>query len=89
MAGGELGKHFVDPLQMQVRQDQWGTNTNCLSTDGTNQTACMNNPILNTAWNDPYTGIRYTPGYIIDSPAGFPNLRRVRVTITWNENQPQ
>jgi len=26
MTGGELGKYFLDPLQMQVRQDTWATN---------------------------------------------------------------
>jgi len=34
--GAELGKFFIDPLQMQVRQDQWGTNglsTNTIPVD--------------------------------------------------------
>lgn len=26
MAGGELGKKFLDPLQSYVRQDTWSTN---------------------------------------------------------------
>lgn len=29
MAGSEVGKYFVDPLSMDVRQDEWGSN--CLT----------------------------------------------------------
>jgi len=74
MAGGELGKRFLEPLQMGVRQDQWGAN--CLSQNG-DPAACDHTP-----WTDPYTGRIYTPTYNIN-PLG--NLRRVIVTITWVE----
>jgi prepilin-type N-terminal cleavage/methylation domain-containing protein len=83
VAGGELGKHFLDPLQMDVRQDQWDPPNNCLSQDGMNRIGCNTNP-----WADPSSGITYTPQYDI-GPVNATQLRRVTVTISWNENRPQ
>ncbi len=46
MGGGELGKVFLDPLQMQVRQDTWDTANNALQlpAGGTAQRWCDNDP---------------------------------------------
>lgn len=68
MAGGELGKFFLDPLQMDVRGDTWGNN--CLSA----ATGC---PLAQTL-----SGIIYTPVYEFSNVAGT-SLRRVKVTISW------
>lgn len=76
MAGGELGKVFLDPLQMDVRQDQWGNN--CLSS---NSTGC---PSSQTIGN-----ITYNAVYNITNVTETSNrLRRVTVNITWNESLP-
>jgi len=81
MQGGELGKRYLDPLQMEVRKDQWIVDTSCLT--GSGGTNC------NTAtWTD-VSGITYTPSYIVssvgtvdtDHPLG--HLRRVRLTLDW------
>jgi prepilin-type N-terminal cleavage/methylation domain-containing protein len=69
MTGGQLGKVFLDPLQMDVRQDQWGNN--CLS----NSTGCPGPQGITG-------GKTFTPGYSI-TPVG--NLRRVRMTVNWTE----
>lgn len=69
MAGGELGKYFLDPLQEQVRQDQWGSN--CLSTGNCpSQTQTLNN-------------ILYTANFSATNASASPNLRKVKVDITW------
>lgn len=83
MQGGELGKRYLDPLAMQVRQDEWTDSTinSCLKGDG--GTNCN---IL--TWSDA-SGITYTPGYAIssvgtvdaDHPLG--HLRRVTLTLDW------
>jgi len=69
----ELGRLFLAPLQMDVRQDQWGSN--CLSAGS----GC---PGAQTIDN-----ILYTPAYDISNVSGT-TLRRVKVTLTWNEPAP-
>jgi len=81
MQGGELGKRYLDPLQMEVRKDQWTAGVSCLTGDGS--TNC------NTATWDDAAGITYTPAFVInpvgavdaDHPLG--HLRRVRLTLDW------
>lgn len=72
----QLGRLFLAPLQNQVRQDQWGSN--CLSS----------NPTIGCPAEETLGPITYTPVYdISDGPIN--NLRKVKVTITWNETPPQ
>ncbi len=71
ISGGEIGRQFLEPLQLDVRQDQWGSN--CLS-------AGLN--CNTTAWTDPSSGIVYTPTYTFSNTN---NLRKLRLDITWNE----
>ncbi len=67
----ELGRLFLAPLQMDVRQDQWSSN--CLGSG----TGC---PGAETIDN-----ITYTPtcNRTLNSP--ITNLNKVKLTITWNE----
>ncbi|MCM8795780.1 MAG: type II secretion system GspH family protein [Candidatus Omnitrophica bacterium] len=74
MAGGELGRLFLDPLQQDVRQDQWGNN--CLS-------ANVNCPGAQTIDNT-----TYTPNYTITKNSPLTNLNEVSVTVSWNEPAP-
>jgi prepilin-type N-terminal cleavage/methylation domain-containing protein len=94
VSAGELAKYFLDPLHMQVRQDQWGSN--CLSSNPTS--GC---PTAQSIGN-----MTYTPFYCMDcsdsdtvcinkcktNPSATTyhggtvegtTLRRVRVDITW------
>lgn len=71
MIGGELGRSFLDPLQMDVRQDQWGSN--CLSS----LTGCPGTETID--------GITYTPNYTITNDSPIPNVNKVEIDITWNE----
>jgi hypothetical protein len=84
VSAGELGKYFLDPLHMQVRQDQWGSSSNCLSSNPTCPSCC---PSAQTISN-----ITYTPAYNITNVVGTGTvgdcvandcLRRVKVDITW------
>ena len=77
MTVAELGKYFLEPLQMQVRQDEWSTVTaNCLS-----QANCPDETV------GPAEGLDrdYTAKYIINNDSPLDNLNKVRVDITWTE----
>lgn len=74
-SGVELGKVFLEPLQMQVRQDQWGTN--CLG--------AYNCPPANVTLDT----INYTGSYTVtDGVVAGSDLRRVIVTINWTDPTP-
>lgn len=75
-AGTELGKNFLVPLQLDVRQDQWGTN--CVSTDGTDTGGC------NTV-SQVIGGITYQPSYTKSLVGATTSLRRVTLNLTWAE----
>lgn len=73
MTGGELGRSFLEPLRMEVRQDSWGSN--CLS----NSAGCPSSETIDN--------IGYNSTYNINDVAGT-NLRRVTVSIAWTEPNP-
>lgn len=80
-ASSELGRNFLDPLHMDVRQDTWGTGGNILTPGVAPEVPITIN------------GIVYTPDYtvtdvpVIDPLTGIvvDNLRRVRLRVNWNE----
>ena len=74
MAVGEIAKLILDPLQRQVRQDQWTTAGHCLSTGG----GCAPTVI-------PLQGKNYNVVYTIDNEQPIANLNRINITISWNE----
>jgi Tfp pilus assembly protein PilW len=61
VVAAELGRFFLDPLQMDVRQDQWGSN--CLSSGA----GCPGNEIVD--------GITYTPVYNTSGLMGMRKVR--------------
>lgn len=86
-AGMELGKRFLDPLQMQVRQDTWGAAGNDLSAtapyrycddDGStpNQTNCPSQAQRTV------NNVIYTSRYDIGNPTVY-TVRRVQALIQW------
>lgn len=81
MTAGELGKYFLDPLQMQVRQDIWNT-TSCLGTG--NLTNCPNQ----TAGTGQGLDRNYTAYYNVTPGSPLSNITKVKVNITWNETSP-
>lgn len=77
MGGSELGKVFIDPLQLQVRQDTW--NANDLAIGNTISTTKNINGVTYTATSDAITAVK--------DPADIDTtLRRVKTTIHWNED---
>jgi prepilin-type N-terminal cleavage/methylation domain-containing protein len=81
VTAAQIAKVFLDPLQMDVRQDNWGTATNCLSSIGENCSSYGSHA--------PIDGITYSAGYVISSPpVDGGNLRRVQLTVSWNEPSP-
>jgi prepilin-type N-terminal cleavage/methylation domain-containing protein len=79
MQAVEVSKSYLDPLQRNVRQDQWNPASNCLSTNGA--AGC-------DASLDNMEGVPYTPAYAIGAPPFGGNTRKVRFTVTWNEPGP-
>lgn len=71
----ELAKYFAEPLQMQVRQDQWANN--CLGT-GNNCTAVV--------WTIPPTVYRadFSWTSVVNGISGN-TLRKVTTRIAWTE----
>ena len=74
MAAGEIAKLILDPLQRQVRQDQWNAVGHCLSTGG----GCVPPSIT-------LQGRTYNIVYTIDNEQPIANLNRVNIIISWNE----
>ena len=95
MSGSEMGKFFVDPLQMDVRQDTWDsainpnalklTTTYCDSVGGNPQ-----NPACPPVGNRKINNIDYTVQYDVSvvNPVSAPDLRRVKAQIGWTESAP-
>lgn len=94
MAGGELGKLFVDPLQMHVRQDNWDQAGNALTATGSGLFRYCDSDAGHT--QQPLTfcpsqadrtlnGIEYSVRYEIIQHPQNANMRRVVATISWNE----
>lgn len=89
MTSSEMGKLFLDPLQLYVRQDNWDTVNNALTVgttycdaSGVNQNpACPSLALHRKVNNTDYTA-RY------DVATFSTNLRRVKVTINWTEVSP-
>ena len=73
MTTGELGRFFLDPLQMLVRQDTWATN--CL---GQGNCPSVSRGIADGLDRD------YTATYTINNNQPIANLTRVRVDINFN-----
>jgi Tfp pilus assembly protein PilV len=83
MTAGEIGRNYLEPLPMGVRQDNWG-NT-CVSQDGANNPQACVDAGLTATWTDSQ-GIVYTPTYDI-SAAPAANLRKVRLRLSWQERE--
>lgn len=74
MGSGELGRYFLDPLQIQVNEAGWSSS--CLGNGTGCPTAAVN------------LGISFTPAYNITNVSGT-DLRKVKVTINWSEPNVQ
>lgn len=74
MTSTQLGKFFLDPLQLYVRQDTWAAG-NELSTAGNAKSG--GSQLINNR--------RFTETHNVSVVAGTGDLRRVTSTITWTE----
>ncbi len=97
MTGGELGRVFIDPLQMYVRQDTWddagnalydggaGVITYCDSDPSTDENAVCSSMAVSERTFDRR---EYIANYNItsnDFSGNTDTMRKVRTTINWNE----
>ena len=90
MTGGELGKVFLTPLQMSVRQDIWDDSNNPLAT-GTRY--CDSNATHHQEPNCPYASNRTFDRVVYDAQyeiSDIPDttLRKVVLRLNWNETSP-
>ena len=90
MAGGEMGKYFLDPLALEVRQDEWN------ETGGSDSDYQAGNNLQKTPEPQGTTGTEvnidnrtYTPTYHVTafpiSGDDYKQARKVKVEIGWNE----
>ncbi|MDD5155341.1 MAG: prepilin-type N-terminal cleavage/methylation domain-containing protein [Candidatus Omnitrophica bacterium] len=83
VSASELAKYFLDPLQMQVRQDQWYpscNSSNCLCTNGAS--GCPGNYSQSVGVSGNMT---YVPNYSISDISGT-TLKKVQLTINWTQH---
>ena len=80
MGGGELGKVFMDPLQMQVRQSDWVD----LGGSATGNQLQLGNSITSA---QSLNGITYTATSTVYAVDAAGNLRGVQTSINWQETQ--
>lgn len=92
--GGELGKLFLDPLQMQVRQDTWdNASENVLATgirycDSDGSHTQQPGTFCPSETERTIDNIAYSAKYDISNHPSSSNIRKVILTLTWNENSP-
>ena len=80
VAGGEIGKLFLDPLSMQVQESDWDLGTNDLRAPR----SWVGAPV--TVNQKLYTPT-YTVSRVFNGPVDT-GLRRVEVTVSWPEVNP-
>lgn len=80
VTSAELGKLFIDPLQLDVRQDTWVGN----SLDP----LVPHPPVTQTVNNTVFTCNYIMDDATSDSALVNTDLRRVTATIAWNELSP-
>jgi len=89
LGGGELGRLFLDPLQMHVRQDTWDNAvTNDLSL-GMRYCGGASAPQAQSCASVPQRTLRgreYSGTYEVYGFGGGLDLRRVYLTINWPES---
>lgn len=88
MVSGELGKVFLDPLQMAVRQDTWADAANPLYSG---VRYCDGNPAHTQQPGCPSSSERtldkkvYSAQYTVSRGSPIGNVNRVTVNVTWSE----
>jgi Tfp pilus assembly protein PilW len=80
MTGAELGRVFLDPLQMQVRQSDWGNSS-------TNQLFALSWSVPELEGGLVYDSI-YSASSVLDPGGNDTGLRRVNTSITWTDVEP-
>lgn len=73
MTSMELGKFFLDPMQMDVRQDTWDDLGNDLT------------PVISPVTEQIINNREFSETHTVDANVAGTDLRRVTTTITWNE----
>lgn len=80
MTSSELGKYFIDPLQMDVRKDTWDSNDLNVAAGVTLAPQKIN--------NRDFTATYTVDDSTTDANLADTDLRRVTTTVTWNEPSP-
>jgi len=90
MTSSEMGKLFLEPLQLYVRQDTWDTVGNALNTGTTycNASGPFNSACPSVASQRIVDSIDYTAQYEVSpvNAAWVDSARRVVATVNWTEN---
>ncbi len=90
MTGSEMGKLFIDPIQLYVRQDTWDASTNALTLGTTycNSSGSNQNPACpSVSTQRSVNGVSYDAQYDVSSISGM-GARRVKTKVSWSEFSP-
>ncbi|MDD5129385.1 MAG: hypothetical protein PHO40_07040 [Candidatus Omnitrophica bacterium] len=90
MTGSEMGKLFLEPLQLAVRQDTWDTAANALYVGTTycDASGSDQNPACpSVASQRTVNNIDYSAQYDVSYVSGT-SLRRAKVQVNWTEFSP-
>lgn len=83
MTGGELGRLFLDPFQMAVRQSDWDQGSNLF------YIPAADNSRQWPGQAETLNGIDYTPSYTVsrvnDANGNDTGLRRLKAVVRWTE----
>jgi len=92
MTGSEMGKLFLEPLQLHVRQDTWDTtpddNALYVGTTYCDASGINQNPVCpSVASQRTVNNIDYSAQYDVSYVSGT-SLRRAKVQVNWTEFSP-
>ncbi len=90
ITGSEMGKFFLDPFQLYVRQDTWDTSSNALTTGTTycDSSGSSQNPSCpSVGSNRSVNNVSFSSRYDVSTVSGT-SLRKVKAKISWSEFSP-
>jgi len=90
MVGSEMGKLFLDPLQLHVRKDTWDYPANALNVGTTycDSSGSSQNPACpSTSGERRVNNVDYSAQYDVSEVSGT-DLRKAKVKINWTEFSP-
>jgi len=90
MSSTEIGKVFIEPLQLYVRQSDWNASSNALTLGTTycDSSGSSQNPACPSSGGQRVVnGVDYTAQYEVTGVSGT-SVRKAKTKISWSEFSP-